>query len=142
MMTTTTYGFRAEEERMNASDDRSDARARREILVWNALATIKQPILRETAYDALEPEIEDGDITPGWFQVGHYIVGVDDRDGLMAAVHELTPDERGLVGPEGLTQAPGDLGAQGGFTWSEKIGNAQCRAKFINGKFSVSITLD
>nr|DAR60751.1 MAG TPA: hypothetical protein [Caudoviricetes sp.] len=140
MMTTTTYGFRAEEERMQASDEYSDARARREILAWNALQAIKQSTLRETAYDALEPEINDGDIAPGWFQVGHYIVGVADRDGLTVSVHELTACEQGLVGLEGLTQAPGDLGAQGGFSWSEKIGNAQCRAKFVGDKLSVSIT--
>ena len=142
MMTTTTYGFRAEEERMNASDDRSEARARREILVWNALQAIKQPQLRETAYDALEQEINDGDITPGWFQVGHYIIGVRARDDLALAVHELSADEQRLVGAEGLTQAPGDLGAQGGFSWSERIGNAQCRAKFLGDKFQVSITLE
>ena len=142
MMTTTTYGFRAEEERMNASDERSDARFRREILVWNALQAIRQPQLRETAYDALEPEINDGDITPGWFQVGHYIVGVTDRDGLAVSVRELTADEQAIIGIEGLTQGVGDLGAQGGFTWSEGIGNAQCRAKFIGDKFSVSITME
>lgn len=140
MMTTTTYGFRAEEERMNAQDDRAESRARREMLVWNALTPITQPQLRETAYDALEPEIEDGDITPGWFQVGHYIVGVASRDGLQVAVHELSADEQGLIGLEGLTQAPGDLGSQGGFSWSERIGNAQCRARFVNDKFQVAIT--
>ena len=140
MITTTTYGFRAEEERMQASDERSNARARREMLVWSALQAIKQPQLRETAYDALEPEINDGDITPGWFQVGHYIVGVTDCDGLVVVVRELSADEQRLIGVAGLTQGAGDLGAQGWFTWSECIGNAQCHAKFIGNKFSVSIT--
>ena len=141
MMTTTTYSFRAEEERMQASDERSAERSRREILAWNALQPIKQPQLRETAYDALEPEINDGDITPGWFQVGHYIVGVTSRDGLAVAVHELTAEERGLIGLEGVVQAPGDLGAQGGFSWPECIGNAQCRVKFVGDRLSVSITV-
>nr|DAO91503.1 MAG TPA: hypothetical protein [Caudoviricetes sp.] len=139
-MTTTTYGFRAEEDRMRDSDDRSEARARREALVWGALQAIKQPQLRETAYDALEPEINDNDVTPGWFQVGHYIVGVDNHDGLRVAVHQIQPHQRDLIGAEGLTQRPGDLGAQGGFTWSERIGNAQCHARFHENEFIVNIT--
>lgn len=140
MMTTTTYGFRAEEERMNASDDRSNARARREALVWSALQAIEQPQLRETAYDALEPEIEDGDVTPGWFQVGHYIVGVTSQDGLRVAVYQIPPHQQELIGPKGLTQAPGDLGVQGGFSWAEYIGNALCHARFHDREFVVNIT--
>lgn len=141
MMTTTTYGFRAEEERMNAQDGRADACARREILVWNALQAIKQPQLRETAYDALKPEIKDGDIAPGWFQVGCYIVGViGDEFSPVIAVHEFTPHQKSLIGIEALAQSAGEIGVGAGFDYAEPLGNALCHARFLDGHFIVDIT--
>lgn len=140
MMTTTTYGFRAEEERMQASDERADARMRRENRVWNALQAITQPMLRETAYDALSAEIEDGDFIPGWFQVGPYIIDVADESGETIGVYPIPDHQQALIGTEALAQRPGEIGAEGGFTHAEPIGNALCRARFHDGDFIVDIT--
>lgn len=140
MMTTTTYGFRAEEERMNAADDRADARMRRGTCVWNALAAITQPALRESAYDALSAEIDDGEFIPGWFQVGPYVVGVADESGETIAVHKITPDQQGLVGIDALAQRAGEIGYEGGFDHAESIGNALCHARFCEDTFIVDIT--
>lgn len=140
MMTTTTYGFRAEEERMNAADDRADARMHRETRVWNVLQAITQPQLRESAYDALAAEIDDGDFIPGWFQVGPYIVGVADESGEAIAVHKLLPHQQNLIGIEALAQRAGEIGAEGCFEYAEPIGNALCHARFHEGKFLVDIT--
>lgn len=140
MMTTTTYGFRVEEERMNAADDRADARMRRETRVWNAMQAITQPALRESAYDALSAEIDDGEFIPGWFQVGPYIVGVADESGETVAVHKILPYQQSLIGAEALAQRLGEIGAEGGFVYSEPIGNALCHARFHEGQFIVDIT--
>lgn len=142
MMTTTTYGFRAEEERMQASDERADARMRRETRVWNVLQVITQPALRESAYDALLDEIEDGEFIPGWFQVGPYVVGVADESGETVAVHKILPYQQSLIGAEALAQRPGEIGAEGGFVYAEPIGNAMCHARFHDGRFLVDITAE
>lgn len=140
MMTTTTYGFRAEEERMNAADDRADARMRREARVWNALQAITQPALRESAYDALSAEIEDDEFIPGWFQVGPYIVGVADESGETIAVFKILQHQQNLIGAKALAQRVGEIGAEGGFIYAEPIGNALCHAQFRDGQFLVDIT--
>ena len=140
MMTTTTYGFRAEEERMQASDERADARMRREKRVWNALQVITQPQLRESAYDALAAEIDDGEFIPGWFQVGPYVVGVADESGETIAVHKILPHQQNLIGAEALAQRPGEIGVEGGFIYHEPIGNALCSARFHEDQFLVDIT--
>lgn len=140
MMTTTTYGFRAEEERMQASDERADARMRREHRVWNALQAITQPELRESAYDALSAEIDDGEFIPGWFQVGPYIVGVADESGETIAVCKILPHQQNLIGIDALVQHHGEIGAEGGFAYHESIGNALCYARFHEGEFIVDIT--
>lgn len=140
MMTTTTYGFRAEEERMQAADERADARMRREARVWNALQAITQPALRESAYDALSDEIEDGEFIPCWFQVGPYVVGVADESGETIAVYKIPPHQQNLIGIEALAQRAGEIGAEGGFIYHEPIGNALCFARFHEGEFIVDIT--
>lgn len=142
MMTTTTYGFRAEEERMNAADDRADARMLRESRVWNALQAITQPWLRESAYDALSAEVEDGEFIPGWFQVGPYVVGVADESGDTVAVYKILPHQQNLIGIEALAQRPGEIGVEGGFVYREPIGNALCHARFHDGQFLVDITAE
>lgn len=139
MMTTTTYGFRAEEERMQAADERADARMRRETRVWNVLQAITQPGLRESAYDALSAEIDDGEFIPGWFQVGPYIVGVADESGETVAVYKILPHQQNLIGIEALAQRAGEIGAEGGFIYQESIGNALCHARFHEGEFLVDI---
>ena len=139
-MTPPTYGFRAEEERMQASDERADARMHRETRVWNALQAITQPALRESAYDALAVEIDDGEFIPGWFQVGPYIVGVADESGEAIAIHKILPHQQNLIGVEALAQRPGEIGVEGGFIYNEPIGNALCHARFHEGKFLVDIT--
>lgn len=140
MMTTTTYGFRAEEERMQAADDRADARMRREARAWNALQAITQPALRESAYDALSAEIDDGEFVPGWFQVGPYVVGVADESGETVAVYKLLPYQQNLIGTEALAQRPGEIGVEGDFVYHKLIGNALCHARFNEGEFLVDIT--
>ena len=140
MMTTTTYGFRAEEERMQAADERADARMHRENRVWNALQAITQPALRESAYDALAAEIDDGEFIPGWFQVGPYIVGVADESGETVAVYKILPHQQNLIGIEALAQRAEEIGAEGGFVYHEPIGNALCSARFHEGEFLVDIT--
>lgn len=142
MMTTTTYGFRAEEERMQAADERADARMHRETRVWNALQAITQPALRESAYDALSAEIDDGEFIPGWFQVGLYIVGVADESGETIAVYKILPHQQNLIGIEPLDQRAGEIGAEGGFIYAEPIGNALCSARFNESKFLVDITAE
>lgn len=141
-MTTTTYGFRAEEERMQASDERSDARMRRDTRVWNALQAITQPAFRESAYDALSAEIDDGEFIPGWFQVGPYVVGVADESGETIAVYKLLPHQQDLIGAEALAQRPGEIGAECNFAYHEPIGNALCHARFHEGEFLVDITAE
>lgn len=140
MMTTTTYGFRAEEERMQAADERADARMHRETRVWNALQAITRPTLRESAYDALLAEIDDGNFIPGWFQVGPYVVGVADESGETVAVYKIPPHQQSLIGADALAQRPGEIGIEGGFIYREPIGNALCFARFHDGKFLVDIT--
>ena len=141
MMTTTTYGFRAEEERMNAADDRADARMRREAHVWNALQAITQPHLRESAYDALATEVDCATFHDRWLQVGPYIVGVLDNELLPTiAVHKLSPYQQDLIGIEALAQHAGEIGVEGGFIYAEPIGNALCHARFHGGGFIVDIT--
>lgn len=140
MMTTTTYGWRAEEERMQAADERADARLRRETRVWNALQAITQPALRESAYDALSAETDDGEFIPGWIQVGPYIVGVADESGETIAVHKMLPHQQNLIGAEALAQCPGEIGVESGFAYREPIGNALCFARFHEGRFLVDIT--
>ena len=142
MMTTTTYGFRAEEERMNAADDRADARMRRETHVWNVLQAITQPQLRESAYDALIAEIDDGEFIPGWLQVGPYIVGVSDESGETIAIYKILPHQQNLIGIEALAQRSGEIGVEGDFIYAEPIGNALCHARFHDGEFLVSITAE
>lgn len=141
-MTTTTYGFRAEEERMQAADERADARMRRETRVWNALQAITQPALRESAYDALSAEIDDGEFIPGWLQVGPYIVGVADESGETIAVHKILPHQQNLIGIEALAQRVGEIGVEGGFVHAEPIGNALCHARFHEDQFVVDITVE
>lgn len=140
MMTTTTYGFRAEEERMQAADERADARMHRETRVWNALQAITQPALRESAYDALAAEIDDGEFIPGWFQVGPYVIGVADESGETIAVYKILPHQQDLIGIDALAQRPGEIGVDGGFVYCERIGNALCFARFHGGEFLVDIT--
>lgn len=140
MMTTTTYGFRAEEERMQAADERADARMSRESRVWNALQAITQPPLRESAYDALAAEIEDGEFLPGWFQVGPYVVGVADESGETIAVYKMLPHQQNLIGIEALAQRAGEIGVEGSFIYAKPIGNALCRARFHGGQFVVDVT--
>lgn len=142
MMTTTTYGFRAEEERMQASDKRADARMRRETRVWDALRAITQPALRESAYDALSDEIDDGEYVPGWFQVGPYVVGVAEESGETIAVYKILPHQQNLIGAKALAQRPGEIGVNGGFIRREPIGNALCHARFHEGQFLVDITAE
>lgn len=142
MMTTTTYGFRAEEERMQASDERADARMRRETRVWNVLQSITQPALRESAYDALAAEIDDGEFIPGWFQVGPYVVGVADESGETIAVYKILPHQQDLIGAEALAQRPGEIGVEGLLRYSEPIGNALCFARFHEDEFLVDITVE
>lgn len=142
MMTTTTYGFRAEEERMQAADERADARMRRETRVWNALQVITQPALRESAYDTLSDEIEDGEFIPGWLQVGPYVIGVADESGETIAVYKIPPHQQNLIGVEALAQRPGEIGVEGGFIYHEPIGNALCSARFHGGEFLVDITAE
>lgn len=140
MMTTTTYGFRAEEEYRRAADERADARMCRQTRVWDALQVITQPQLRESAYDALSDEIDDGEFIPGWFQVGPYIVGVADESGETIAVHKILPHQQNLIGAEALAQRPGEIGVDGGFIYHERIGNALCSARFHEDEFLVDIT--
>lgn len=140
MMTTTTYGFRAEEERMQAADDRADARMRREKRVWNALQAITQPALRESAYDALSDEIDDGEFFPGWFQVGPYVVGVADESCETVAVYKILPHQQNLIGVKALAQRAGEIGVSGLLGYSEPIGNAMCLARFHDYQFVVDIT--
>ena len=140
MMTTTTYGWRAEEERMQAADERADARMHRETRVWNALQAITRPALRESAYDALAAEIDNGEFAPGWFQVGPYVVGVADESGETIAVFKILPHQQNLIGIEALAQRPGEIGEEGGFIYAEPIGNALCFARFHEGEFLVDIT--
>lgn len=140
MMTTTTYGFRAEEERMQASDERAEARTRRETRVWNALQAIARPALRESVYDALAAEIDDGEFIPGWLQVGPYIVGVADESGETIAVYKLLPHQQDLIGAKALAQRPGEIGVEGSFAYRDPIGNALCHARFRGGEFLVDIT--
>lgn len=140
MMTTTTYGFRAEEWRMNAQDDLADARMCRQTRAWDALQVITQPQLRESAYDALAAEIDDGKFAPGWFQVGPYIVGVADESGETIAVYKILPHQQNLIGAEALAQCPGEIGVDGGFIYHERIGNALCNARFHEDEFLVDIT--
>lgn len=140
MMTTTTYGFRAEEERMQAADERANARMRRETRVWNVLQAIAQPALRESAYDALSAEVEDGEFIPGWFQVGPYIIGVADESGETIAVYPIPDHQQRLIGIEALAQRVGEIGAEGGFIYAEPIGNAICHARFHDGEFVIDIT--
>lgn len=140
MMTTTTYGFRAEEERMQASDERADARMRRETSVWSALQAITQPALRESAYDALSDEIDGDEFIPGWFQVGPYVVGVADESGVTVAVYKIPDYQQNLIGIDALAQRPGEIGVEGGFVYAEPIGNALCHARFHDGEFLVDIT--
>ena len=142
MITTTTYGFRAEEERMQASDERADARMRRGTRVWNALQAITQPALRESAYDALSAEIDDGEFIPGWFQVGPYVVGVADESGETIAAYKLLPHQQNLIGIEALGQRAGEIGAEGCFERAEPISNALCHARFHGGQFLVDITAE
>lgn len=142
MMTTTTYGFRAEEERMQAADERADARMHRENRVWNALQAITQTVLRRSAYDALAAKIDDGEFTPGWFQVGPYIVGVADESGEAIAVHKILPHQQSLIDIEALAHHPDEIGAEGGFIHAEPIGNAMCFARFHGGEFLVDITAE
>lgn len=142
MMTTTTYGFRAEEERMQAADERADARMHREARAWSALQAITQPALRESAYDALSDEIDDGEFTPGWFQVGPYIVGVADESGETIAVYKLLPHQQNLIGINALAQRPGEIGVEGSFIHCEPIGNAMCHARFHGDDFLVDITAE
>lgn len=142
MMTTTTYGWRAEEERMQAADERADARMSRETRVWNVLQAITQPALRESAYDALCAEIDDGEFIPGWFQVGPYVVGVADESGETVAVHKMPPHQQNLIGAEALAQRPGEIGVEGGFIYHEPIGNALCFARFHCGELLVDITAE
>lgn len=140
MMTTTTYGFRAEEERMQATDERADARMRRENRVWNVLQAITRPALRESAYDALVAEIEDGEFIPCWFQVGPYVVGVADESGETIAVYKILPHQQNLIGVEALAQRAGEIGVSGLLGDSEPIGNALCSARFHGDQFVVDIT--
>lgn len=140
MMTTTTYGFRAEEERMQAADERADARMHRENRVWNALQAITQPAIRESAYDALSAEIDDGEFIPSWFQVGPYVVSVADESGETIAVHKIPPHQQNLIGAEALAHRPGEIGVSGFLGYSEPIGNALCGARFHGGQFVVDIT--
>lgn len=140
MMTTTTYGFRAEEERMQAADECADSRMRRGTRAWSALQAITQPALRESAYDALSVEIDDGEFIPGWFQVGPYVVGVADESGETIAVYKIPPHQQNLIGIEALAQRPGEIGVEGGFVYREHIGNALCHARFHDGQFLVDIT--
>lgn len=140
MMTTTTYGFRAEEERMQAADERANARMRRETRVWNVLQAITQPALRESAYDALSAEVDDGEFIPGWFQVGPYIVGVADESGEAIAVYPIPDHQQRLIGIEALAQRVGEIGAEGGFVHAEPIGSAMCHARFHGVGFIVDIT--
>ena len=142
MITTTTYGFRAEEERMQAADERADARMRRGTRVWNALQAITQPALRESAYDALSAEIDDGEFIPGWFQVGPYVVGVADESGETVAVFKILPHQQSLIGADAMAQRPGEIGVDGGFIYAEPIGNALCHARFHKGEFIVDITAE
>lgn len=142
MMTTTTYGFRAEEERMQAADERADARMHRENRVWNVLQAITQPAIRESAYDALRAEIDDGEFAPGWFQVGPYVVGVADESGETIAIHKILPHQQNLIGADALAQRPGEIGVEGGFIYHERIGNALCHARFHDDEFLVDITAE
>ena len=143
MMTTTTYGFRAEEERMNAHGDRADARMRREAHVWNALKAITQPHLRESAYDALATEVDCATFHDRWLQIGQYIVGVLDDEFLPTiAVYKMLPHQQNLIGAEALAQRPGEIGVEGGFVYAEPIGNALCHARFHEGEFLVDITAE
>lgn len=140
MMTTTTYGFRTEEERMQASDERADARMRRSTRVWNVLQAITWPALRESAYDALAAEIEDGEFIPCWFQVGPYVVGVADESGETIAVYKIPPHQQNLIGVEALVQCAGEIGVSGLLGDSEAMGNALCSARFHGNQFVVDIT--
>lgn len=140
MMTTTTYGWRAEEERMQAADERADARMHRGTRVWNALQAITQPAIRESAYDAMAAEIDDGEFIPGWFQVGPYVVGVADESGETIAVHKILPHQQNLIGIEALAQRAGEIGVSGLLGCSESIGNAMCLARFHEGGLLVDIT--
>ena len=142
MMTTTTYGFRAEEERMQAADERADARMHRENRVWNALQAITQSPLRESAYNTLSDEIDDGEFIPGWFQVGPYVVGVADESGETIAVYKILPHQQELIGANALAQPPGEIGVDGGFIHHEPIGNAMCHARFHENEFLVDITAE
>lgn len=142
MMTTTTYGWRAEEERMQAADERADARMRRRNRVWNALQAITQPALRESAYDALSAEIDDGEFIPGWFQVGPYVVGVADESGETIAVYKILPHQQNLIGIDALAQRAEEIGVEGGFIYHEPLGNALCHARFHEGEFIVDITAE
>lgn len=140
MMTTTTYGWRAEEERMQASDKLADARMWRETRVFDALQVITQPALRKSAYDALSDEIDDGEFIPGWFQVGPYIVGVADESGETIAVYEIPPHQQNLIGAEALAQRPGEIGVDGDFIYHKPLGNALCFARFHGYQLIVDIT--
>ena len=113
---------------------------RRETSVWNVLQAITQPALRESAYDALSAEIDDGEFIPGWFQVGPYIVGVADESGETIAVYKIPPYQQDLIGIEALAQRAGEIGAEGEFVYAEPIGNALCHARFHDGEFIVNIT--
>lgn len=133
--------LRLQKERMSARSQCIIERSMLKARVWNSLAKIKEPGLREAAYNELSIEAECATFHDRWFQVGTYIVGVlDDEFMPTIAVHEILPHQQNLIGIDALTQRAGEIGAEGGFVYHEPIGNALCRARFHDGEFIVNIT--
>jgi hypothetical protein len=130
------------EERLQARSERAEARARLKAYVWNALAPIRHPETRVTAYDALATEAECGTFHSRWFQVGHYIIGVlGDEFTPTIAIEEMSPFQRRWVGGDALPASVSQVGSEGGFEHAAPIGAMLCSARFDeDGEFLAVIS--
>lgn len=130
------------EDSIQARSERASARGRLKAHVWNALAPITHLDTREAAYNALATEAECGTFRSRWFQVGHYIVGVqDDEFAPVIAVEELSPFQRRHVGGDALRPPADRVGAEGNFECATPIGGMLCLARFSeDGEFLVVIS--
>lgn len=123
---------------MNRTAKEDLLHAQRVKRVWNALADIRDPRLREIAFGALEDDIAEDRFYPGWFQVGPYIIGVADEHGTIA-VHELTSAEKAMIGWEALEQRY-DFPINGGpLGRPHYIGKATVLPRVYCGQFIVNV---
>lgn len=130
------------EDYIQARSERAEARGRLKARVWNALAPIVHPDTREAAYDALATEAECGTFHSRWFQVGRYIIGVqNDEFAPVIAVEEMSPFQRSRIGGDALLPSAVRVGAEGGFEYAAPIGGMLCSARFSeDGEFLVVIS--